>query len=160
MDCNLLKQLLTKKELEFVADLVSEKDEYVNSACQFAGQKLQSSKNLVYGNMFSMIYYICSTAKFTTPNECYKVSQIIYNFHNVREPLPLISEHKGIDLAERIFISLCFYSKQLQHRSKFNNYPSIEYYREVCYELFLASNNKDIASNLRKWELFLQERFI
>lgn len=152
--------ILNDKDIDFLKELIQEKEEYIESACQFVGQKILQNKNVLYSDSFSIIYYICVTSKFSTKSECYKVAQIIYNFCNIIDPFPLFSEHTENDLAERIFVCLCFYKCQMHTRHLYKGYPSIDFYRHICQTIFIKNNNKDLANNLSKWESFIQERFI
>lgn len=161
MDKPLIEQLYSEKECEIIRDLFTNDESTRGSIREAIGNKIiLNSKNIFVTGSLDAIFLVCCTSKFASDDECNKVALIIHSNINLQDPMPYISEQQGVILAERIFISLCFFYKRIQHRCKYKGYPSPDFYRSVGKSLFKQNNCEEISEHFQQWENFLCERFI
>jgi hypothetical protein len=156
----LLEQIYTNKECSIIKELYN--DESCRHALQQAiGNKLSLENNkLINSNGLDALFLICSSSSFASSDESNRVALIIFHMLKVPQPLPSIVEHFGMELAERVFVSSCFFKMHMIHRCKYRGYPSLDFYKSVAKNIFNTHNNEDISEHFELWEDYLYERFV
>ncbi|MBT3404849.1 hypothetical protein HN832_02040 [archaeon] len=130
------------------------------SVAKSVGTKLLS-KEAIYSDAPSQVMALMSLASFANSDqECIHVAGAINKLVTSRDPLPLVSVHRGYALASRCLISLGMFYKGIEHRHKYHGAPNPSFYRKIGKQTFDTIGQKGIAGNFEKWETFLQEIFI
>jgi|TARA_Y100000310_G_scaffold345607_1_gene467217 hypothetical protein len=73
--------------------------------------------------------------------------------------LPSLVYQKGIELAEKGFIGLCFFYECLEHKSNRHGAPSPEYFKSVSKTIFVQEGWPTLASNIDNWQDCLHYQF-
>ena len=103
---------------------------------------------------------IFSNADFASSDqERVDVAGIFREYAFMTDPLPLISQHSGRDLACRCLISLGLFGKMMESHYKYHAAPKPEFYREVGITEFNCINRRDLSQNFVNWENFFGEFF-
>lgn len=109
----------------------------------------------------TQIMFISSLSTFAdSEKECYDVAEIIYWGITKTDVFPLISEHKGKELAYRCLISLSLFKEALNKKYERHGAPSPDFYRKVGISSFEQIEMKEISHHFRQWEGFIGEFFV
>jgi len=128
---------------------------------QELGKKLIDSDDFIDEFPLTQIMFISTMSPFASSvNECYSVADVVYwGIHRV-DILPLVSEHKGKELAYRCLISLSMFEAALVKRYNRYGAPSPSFYRKVGEKSFEQIGMNDIGKHFYQWENFIREMFI
>ena len=78
---------------------------------------------------FEQVKMALSVAKFATDDEeVVYVARMVFVTVGKTNILPMISCHRGFDLASRCLVALSLFKKALDHRTKFRGCPSASFY--------------------------------
>lgn len=157
----LIEELYNSNAVGLIKDLYNESPESRQSFYKAFGDKILGSQNkILLSTPLDILMLICSTAPFSSSeSESQQVAIIIYKRMKELNPLPYVLDDRGIDLAEKCFISLSFFYPAMVRRWKKGG-PSPEFYRNHSIGLFESEGHHEIAENYKKWENFLGEFFI
>ena len=157
----LIEELYSPTAVRLIQDLYHEDDQAKLSFYNAFGNKIiESPSKILLSKPLDIIMFICSTAKFSSsPEECSYVAVTMYNRLKEPNPLPYILDDKGLDLAEKILISLCFFRPALQNRWKRGG-PHPDFYRNYSKHIFKNEGLDNISDNHERWENFFMEFFI
>ncbi len=89
----------------------------------------------------------------------YVSNMIISHLRNTKDIIPTVTEHYGLGLASRCFVSLGFFKGYLNHLTKNHGYPNPEFYFRVGQTEFVKAGKVELAEHFQPWLGFLQERF-
>ena len=98
----------------------------------------------IRGNI-QILYYRCNSIKRGNSSEHVNTTDIF----------PLITEHKGKELAYRCLISLGFFNSALESRCKRRGSPSPSFYREIGIKTFNELKMVEISKHFLNWESFI-----
>jgi hypothetical protein len=84
---------------------------------------------------------------------------MVYKRLKEKNPLPYVMDDRGIELAEKSFVSLSFFYPALVKRHK-KGAPSPSFYRQQSKRLFEIHGYSEIAEHHEKWENFFNEFFV
>lgn len=157
----LIEELYSQKAINLIKDLYYDDVEAKESFYQAFGNKiLETQHKILSSKPLDIIMFICSTAKFSSsPEECSYVAVTIYKRLKEPNPLPYILDDKGIDLAEKILISLSFFKPALYARWKKGG-PHPDFYRNYSKRIFVSEGLDYISNNHERWESFFSEFFV
>lgn len=157
----LIEELYSSAAVELIRDLYTDDPTSRESFYVAFGDKiLQNQDKILTSKPLDIIMFICSTAKFSSSaEESQQAAVIVYNRLKEKNPLPYILDDRGMDLAEKIFVSLSFFRPAMQARWKKGG-PSIDFYRSYSKRLFESEGYYDLAEHHEKWEMFFGEFFI
>jgi hypothetical protein len=99
-------------------------------------------------------------ARSAQPEEKDYISDMILRFLKKVDCFPLITEHQGIDLAERCLFSTSFFWEHIKKREERYSAPSPEFYLIMGSKKYEALGKTDIARNTANWRNFLEKTFI
>ena len=71
---------------------------------------------------------------------------------------PMVTEHRGLELAGRCLISLGLFGHAMEARKQ-RGYPPPCFYRNVGKSTFAKAGMQEISEHFEKWEWFLGELF-
>lgn len=127
---------------------------------QQVGSKLLENQEIIQESPWVQILCITSLALFASDDqECVMIANIINWGMSQKQILPLVSEHKGKDLAYRCLIALSFYRKAMERRHNRCGAPSLIFYQRVGEQTFHQLDLLEIESHFDKWTSFLPEVF-
>ena len=161
MKKSIIDCIYTENECGFLRELFNEEEQYRDHIIRSVGDKLVSTRDFLTKKSLDVLYVICCSNKFTDLQESYKVACIIHAYigdSNYTEPD--ITEEFNIILAEKVFVSLCFFKQHLNYKHRYKYKPSPEFYRKVAIKIFNKTGHEDIALHFTQWEDFFSERFI
>lgn len=105
--------------------------------------------------LFSLLY----EGKIGDDEEVNYISGMILHFlRNTKDIIPKITEHYGVDLAARCFISTSFFKEHLEHLTKFHGNPSYKFYLELEQKEFILVGKTKLADHVKDWAGYIQER--
>jgi len=157
----LIEELYSRPAVSLIRDLyyddINAKETFYSA---FGNKILQSQTKILTSKPIDIIMFICSTANFSTsPEECAQMAVMVYKKLKEENPLPYILDDRGLILAEKILISLCFFKPALQRRWKKGG-PHPDFYRNHSKTIFANEGYEHISANHEKWENFFSEFFI
>lgn len=157
----LIEELYSQNAVNLIRDLYYNDVEAKQSFYTAFGNKiLESQAKILLSKPLDIIMFICSTAKFSSsPEESSQVAIMVYNKLKEPNPLPYILDDKGINLAEKILISLSFFKPALYARWKRGG-PHPDFYRNYSKRIFIAEGLEEVSNNHERWENFFSEFFI
>lgn len=157
----LIEELYSQKAIKLIQDLYHDDEQAKQSFYTAFGNKILESQNkILLSKPLDIIMFICSTAKFSSsPEESSNVAVMVYKRLKEPNPLPYILDDRGIDLAEKILISLSFFRPALQNRWRKGG-PHPDFYRNYSKHIFKNEGLEDISNNHERWENFFMEFFI
>jgi hypothetical protein len=157
----LIEELYSQKAITLIKDLYYDDAEAKQSFYNAFGNKiLESQHKILVSKPLDIIMFICSTANFAnSPEESSCVAVMVYKRLKESNPLPYILDDKGIDLAEKILISLSFFKPAMYNRWKKGG-PHPDFYRNYSKHIFASEGLPEIANNHERWENFFSEFFI
>ena len=156
----LIDELFNKSQADAIRKLWEDKSSRFLLQ-QEIGKKILDSEYFVGELPLTQLMFITTLSPFATSDkECHLVAEIIYWGMHRTDILPLISEHKGKDLAYRCLISLGFFTSAIEKKWKRRGSPSPSFYREVGINAFNQIEMKDISKHFIGWESFLKEYFV
>jgi len=127
---------------------------------QEIGKKLIDHEEIIAELPLTQIMFIVSLSPFAdSEDECNNVAEIIYWGFQQPNIIPMITEHKGKELAYRCLVSLGFFKHHLIRRTERRGAPSITFYRQIGINCFNQLGRKDIGNHFAKWENFIGEFF-
>jgi hypothetical protein len=158
---SLIEELYSSKAVDLIKDLYKEDYSARESFFKAFGDKiLQSRDKILLSKPLDIFLFICSTAQFASSmEESNQVAIIIYKRMQEKTPLPYILDDRGIDLAEKCFVSLSFFYPALMRRWKKGG-PHPDFYRGYSKKLFEMNGYDEIVSHYELWENFLGEFFV
>ena len=158
---SLIEKLYSDRAVELIRDLYYDDVDAKESFYKAFGSKILEKQDVFLNTKpLDILMLICNTARFANSiEECHNVAVIVFRRMYEPKPLPYILDDRGLDLAEKSFISLSFFYSALEKRWK-KGAPSPAFYRECSKKIFAANNLEDIAENHEHWESFFSERFI
>lgn len=125
------------------------------------GKQILDYQDIIKELPLTQLMFVASMSPFaSSSNECYTVAEIVYWGINTKDILPMVSEHKGKELAYRCLVSLGIFKKAIIHRSERHGAPSISFYRNLGVSTFIQIGEEDIGNHFQQWENFLSEMFI
>ena len=126
--------------------------------------KMLLSRGITLYDPFDQLLLLTSQAPFATEEEeCVLIAKFIYRFIHTKQDetvLPMVTQHRGVDLASRCLISLAMFYKNLEFRHQRYGSPSPTYYRHAGIWNFETSDLEALAAHFRSWELFLNEMLL
>lgn len=155
----LIEKLFTEEQVGGIRKLWDDKNCRLLIEQQI-GIKLLENQEIIQDSPWVQILCITSLASFASDDqECIMVANILSWGMTKTEILPLVSEHKGKDLAYRCLISLSFHTKAIERRHQRRGAPSPDFYRHVGQQSFHQLNMPEIEAHFNKWTAFLPEMF-
>jgi hypothetical protein len=128
---------------------------------QEVGKKIVESDQVLNELPLSQLTFIVSLSPFAeSDEERNNVATIIYWGINRTDILPMITEHRGKDLAYRCLISLGFYKNQLTLRCERRGAPSPSFYRKVGIATFDQIGMAEVGRHFTQWEYFMNDFFV
>ena len=125
------------------------------------GKQLLSSDQIIDELSLAQLMLIMSLATFAdSPEECHDVAEVVYWGLKKVDIVPLVSEHKGKDLAYRCLISLGFFKKAMVARTNRFGTPSVDFYRSQGISAFHTIGKNDIGRHFVHWEYYINEMFV
>lgn len=107
---------------------------------------------------FDQLKMVMSASDFAdSDDECVDVARLVYRLINKVDVFPLVSCHKGIDLASRCLVSLSLFRRAMMERSRRRAYPSPEFYRNVGIGALLEIDMRSVSSHFDNWSGFVGE---
>jgi hypothetical protein len=157
----LIEELYSSAAVELIRDLYTDDTTARESFYVAFGNKiLENQEKILTSKPLDIMMFICSTAKFSSSaEEAQQAAIIAYKRLKENNPLPYILDDRGIDLAEKTFVSLCFFRPAMIARWK-KGAPSIDFYRSYSKKIFASEGYYDLAEHHEKWEMFFGEFFI
>lgn len=157
----LIEELYSSEAVNLIRDLYHGDVNARQSFYQAFGDKiLQSQDKILISEPLSILMFICCTAKFTSSEEeSNQVAIIVYKHLKEFNPLPYVTEDRGLVLAEKCLVSLSFFYPAMVKRYKKGG-PNPAFYRNYSKHLFESNGYYEIASHHEKWENFFGEFFI
>jgi hypothetical protein len=159
---SLIEQLYDEKSVGLIRAIYAEDLSSRQSLFQAFGQKiLEKQETFLIAKPLDILTLICMTASFAeSPEESQEVAIIFFKRIGDINPLPYISEDRGLILAEKTLVSLSLYPKAMEKRWKYKGAPSPNFYREVSKLIFKKNEKHSIVRNYEKWESFFSEIFV
>lgn len=128
---------------------------------QIGAKILEDRDTFIDGNAIDVLAMICMNQNFTSDSrEVLSVSFFIRRGLTNPNPLPMVTEHKGLDLASKTLVALSFFKPYMVKRWQKFAAPHPSWYRKASQLEFMRAGYKSLAINHRKWEAFLFERLI
>ena len=157
----LIDELYSSHAVGLIRDLYHGDMKARQSFYQAFGNKiLQSQEKILTSEPLSVLMFICCTAKFSSSEEeSNQVAIILYKQLKESNPLPYVTEDRGLQLAEKCLVSLSLFYPAMMRRYK-KGAPSPTFYRDYSKHLFDSNGFYEIADHHEKWENFLGEFFI
>lgn len=157
----LIEELYSSEAVNLIRDLYYTDLSARQSFYQAFGDKiLQSQDKILSAEPLSILMFICCTASFaSSEEESNQVALIVYKRLKERNPLPYIMDDRGIDLAEKILVSLSFFYPAMLKRHQ-KGAPSPDFYRQYSKKIFETNGYLEIANNHERWERFFLEFFV
>ena len=157
----LIEELYSQKAIALIKELYYDDVEAKEAFYSAFGNKiLETQHKVLMSKPLDIIMFICSTAKFSSsPEESSYVAVMIYKRLKEPNPLPYILDDKGLDLAEKILISLSFFKPALYARWKRGG-PHPDFYRSYSKSIFVSEGLEYVSVNHERWENFFCEFFI
>ena len=107
---------------------------------------------------FDQIKLIISSACFAdSDTECVEVARMIYRLIGKKDIFPLISIHRGLELASRCLVCIGLFKKSMVERTKRKSYPTYEFYRRVGIKTLDSIEMEEISNHFDNWTLFIGE---
>ncbi len=158
---DLITKLFNSNEIDLIKSLYHDPITHDSLLVTIGSRVIEKSEVFLSENPLDTFMLICATADFADSiDECNTVAVIIYNRLKEPSPLPMFTEDKGMDLAEKCLTSLSFFRKALEHRNIYHGAPKPDWYRTISKNLFVNNNMLNIADHHEKWECFFEEMFI
>lgn len=157
----LIEELYSCNAVRLIKDLyyddVEAKQTFYNA---FGNKILQSQGKFLTSKPLDIIMFICSSSNFSaSPEECTQVAVMVHKRLREKNPLPYILDDRGLDLAEKILVSLSFFKPALHRRWKKGG-PHPNFYRSCSKNIFTNAGYGHISLNHEKWENFFSEFFV
>ena len=112
------------------------------------GNRLLKNSNIFLEDCLGQLTLITSIAPFAeSQEECIDIAQTIKWGLKQKNILPLISEHKGKDLANRCLISLSFFYKAIKARTNHHGYPNHNFYRKIGIQTYLDIGEYNLSNH-------------
>ena len=125
------------------------------------GREILAYQGIVYDMPREQLLCLLSMAGFAdSADECSCVAGMVVKLLKKADILPLVTEHKGMELAARCLISLGIFMKAMVERTSRTNAPPPHFYRSVGRNMLVQKGRTDVAEHFRNWEAFLQELFV
>jgi hypothetical protein len=158
---SLIEQLYTPKAVSLIRDLYKDDSNSRESFYEAFGNKiLEKQSEFLPQKPLDILMLICATAKFASSlHESQNVAVIIHRRITEANPLPYILDDRGLDLAEKTFVSLAFFYPAMEKRWKKGG-PHPDFYKQYSKRLFETNNLEDLAHHYEKWLNFLTEIFV
>ena len=152
-------ELFGEKDAEAMGRMWRDDPSLRHQIARQVGRKLmKSSEVLPLGN--EQFLALISLASFAdSDDECIYVYGVLKHNLTNKYPFPLITEHKGYDLASRCLVSLGFFYRNMEKRTRYYGTPEPEFYREVGQDTFKKLGRRDVSEHFTSWEGFFQEVF-
>ena len=118
---------------------------------QEIGKQLIATDTVIDKVPLAQLMLIMSLSSFSdSPEECSTVAAIVYLGIKRNDILPMVSEHRGKELAFRCLISLGFFKTALIRRWKRHAAPSPGFYRDVGIKSFGQIGMDYVSSHFRQ----------
>jgi hypothetical protein len=122
------------------------------------GYAVGGSDEIITTMAFDQLKLIMSASCFAdSDEECVNVARLILYMADKPDVFPLVSEHKGIDLAARCFVSLSLFRRAMVERSRRRAYPSPRFYRQVGIGALEKIDMASVSSHFDNWAGFVGE---
>ena len=115
-------------------------------------KEMMDSPNLLSlpaSNQFLVLFSQADFAK--SDDERVYVANIFYRRLFDKDILPLVTEHTGIQLAERCLVSSSLFEKHMHERSRRYSAPKPAFYRKVGISKFEENRRFDVAMHFDAW---------
>jgi hypothetical protein len=156
---SIIRKLFEKSDEEVVRILLDDSSSHLTMS-QRIGQNLLLSEDFIEDDCWMQIYSIVTLAPFAnSEQECSQVTEIIRWGASKTDVMPSIIEHRKEELAYRCLISLSFYKKRMEQKTKRHGAPSVNFYRNIGTHEFKSLGKDDISEHFYQWEGFLAEFF-
>ena len=157
----LIEELYSSAAVKLIRDLYENDDSSKETFYEAFGNKIIENQNkILLSKPLDIMLFVCSTARFaSSKEECQQAAVIVYNRLKENNPLPYVLDDKGIELAEKTFVSLCFFRPAMYSRWK-KGAPHPDFYRTYSKRIFESQGLYDLSNNHEKWELFFGEFFV
>ena len=157
---SLIDKLFVESQAKAIQKLWEDKDSRFLIQKEI-GKKLLDNDKMVDEFPLTQVMFIVSLSNFAdSESECYNVAEIIYwGMHRI-DIMPMVTKHKGKDLAYRCLITLGFFKQGLIKRWERHAAPSPSFYRQVGIQSFENIGMNDIGNHFYQWENFMSEFFI
>lgn len=147
----------TESEKKAILSLLEDSGSYPH-LLKAMGKRLLENEDIILEDSIGQLMIITSIAPFAeSQEECVNVAQTVNWGLNRTDILPLVSKHNGKDLANRCLISLAFFYRAMEERTKRYGCPNPEFYREIGTRTYYQIGMEDLGYHFQKWECFLQE---
>jgi hypothetical protein len=124
------------------------------------GRKMLSEGKILETDSVTQLFVFVSQADFAnSEEECVNIAEIIHSYLRVNDIFPLVSKHRGKDLASRCLISLSLFYDGMRRNYQVHAAPKPEFYEVVGIKTFQEVGMNDISDNFVKWKYFLGEFF-
>lgn len=98
-------------------------------------------------------------ADFASEDEHLFVAGSMRRYLRERNPLPMVTEHQGLELASRCLVSLGLFRKEMRAQAVRYGAPSARFYRNIGVSAFETESRRDLAYNFDNWAAYLQDNF-
>ena len=152
------RQLYPEKESDALVELWNDESSSIRHLiAKNIGKRLQANKEIL-GHPNEQLMALLSLAGFAnSEEECVYVYGVVKSHISNPDPFPLVSKHKGYDLASRCLVSLGFFEQQMEKRTIRYQAPKPEFYRNVGAKTFQTIGRNDVSEHFQYWEYFFKE---
>jgi len=157
----LIDSLFPKSESDAIRKLWKEDVGSRHLLKEAIAQKIIGSDEILNQMPLTQLMFVASLSPFASSDEeCTNIATIVYWSVNKRDIFPLITCHRGKELAFRCLISLSFFEKALTKKWKRRGAPSPSYYRAIGINTFNQIGMPEIGVHFHQWEGFLPEMLV
>ena len=152
-----LKECVTRLHGPAAWDLLQDSGTFGAVARQ-VGYEIVGSDEIITDLSFDQLKLAMSASRFAeSDQECVDVASLLYRMINRPDVFPLVSVHKGVELAARCFVSLSLFRKAMFNRLRRRAYPSPSFYREVGIKTLSDIDMRAVAMHFDNWAGFAGE---
>lgn len=156
---SIVEQLYEKRDSDTIKSLYVADESTHPLLLQSIGKALFTNKNIVIGQELNQLCLMFGTADFAKDdNEKVTVAVMFYSQLKVDNPLPSLTEDRGIKFASKTIVSLSLFYHKMNKLFKHHGAPKPDYYRNIA-KLYLRYDKKfEVSDHFEMWENFVRER--
>ena len=119
-----------------------------------------SVKEISIENPKSQLISMMEESKIGDAKESKYVGELIWgHMKNIKDILPKITKHVGLQFASRCLVSLGFFKDYMQHLRDTHGAPPLSFYMNAGQIEFISLGEMSLANNMGDWTSYLNERF-
>ena len=155
----LIEKVFTDKQPEEIAKLLQD-DDCKKLLLKNVSSELQDYGDIIWAYPKDQILAIAMQPDFAELDEGFYVGNVIINYMTEsKDLLPMISQHRGLELAERGLICLSFFYEHMEMRCERYGAPSPEFYVEMVKKTYIMEGMRNLAENFSNWQEYLHSQF-